>query len=369
MLAERPLLTALALSLAGHLVVLASTGTWQAGAPAEIAFPIEARLAATGSAKQAGTVAVPALPAPAPVARTQVLASPPATAAAPVIEAPAVASVTDPVSLPVAPPETPVTSPLASVSPAPPLPAATAALPDAQAAQGHDTTASTATVSADTRAPTRASVRALPASLEIRYSVQYGEGDFTAGEARYVWQSDAARYVLASSAQATGLASLFLSGQITQRSEGGIDTAGLRPEDFAERKGTKAEETAQFDWTRRQVRFGGQRGTAVLAAEAQDLLSLPFHLAMTVRTGEADFSIDLCNGRRLDRYRFHVLGEERIDLGKRSLRAVHVQGSREGAGSLDIWLDSAGGYLPVRIRSVDAKGKVIQLSAQEVRAR
>jgi hypothetical protein len=44
------------------------------------------------------------------------------------------------------------------------------------------------------------------------------------------------------------------------------------------------------------------------------------------------------------------------------VETLHVQGSRAGDGSLDVWLAPTRHWLPMRIRTQDEKGKVIELN-------
>ena len=209
-------------------------------------------------------------------------------------------------------------------------------------------------------------MRLLPGRVEIRYAVQYGEGGFTAGEARYLWESRNGRYTLVSTIEAKGLASLFISGRITQASEGSVNAGGLQPDQYTENKGERRQEPARFLWPENQLILSGNRGSVALLPQAQDLLSFPFQLAVTARENEGEFSMAVSNGRKLQRYRFRVVGEERLNLPGRSVETLHLQGSRDGAGTLDVWLDRNAASLPVQVRTLDQKGKQVTLVAEEV---
>ncbi|MDD3528661.1 MAG: DUF3108 domain-containing protein, partial [Gallionellaceae bacterium] len=152
----------------------------------------------------------------------------------------------------------------------------------------------------------------------------------------------------------------FVTGEIVQSSEGWLDAAGLRPQEYWLQRGQRRMEVARFDWDERRLALeGGAR--ADLADQAQDLMSLPFHLAMTAREGEGEFALGVTNGRKFNEFTFRQLGREGIEVGGRSLAALRLQGSRPGEGTLDIWLDLDGSGLPVRIRTTDRKGEVMEL--------
>ena len=334
--AHRILVFALLISLAVHLLLLASAGSWWAEPAQEIPFPIEASLE------------LPEPPAaPPPVARPKPKARPAAPGAA--APAPAVAAETP---VPPSPPEpipAPAVAPVEGVpvaaapvppGPVPPLPAAPepVAVPPAQ--------------------------RTLPERLTLRYGVQAGEGGFNLGQAFYTWQRRDGRYSLVSIARATGLTALFVSGKLVQTSLGTITPNGLQPEHYWFARNERKQDTAHFDWKQGRVVQGG--GSAELPPGSQDLLSFPFHLAMTVDESTREWSLWVSNGRKLREYLFRNLGRERLTLGEREVDTLHVQGSRSGEGTLDVWLAPSHHWLPLRIRTLDQKGKVFMLSLEEV---
>jgi hypothetical protein len=347
MLAERPLLTALALSLAAHLMVLAATGRLWTAMPEEIGFPIEASLA--------------------PMPEPETIAAAPRTRTAPAPSArPAPAE--PPRPEPVVPPEpVPHPPPAALPEPAPAVPeTAPAAEPAPPPSRVAEAPSSAPVASPEPVRPALPALRILPERLEIRYAVQYGEGGFTAGEARYLWQSRNGRYSLMSTVEATGLASLFVSDRIVQVSEGEVNEGGLQPEQYRERQGDRRQASARFDWTQNQLELSGSRGNVALIPQAQDLLSFPFQLAVTAREGQTEFSMAVSNGRKLQNYRFRVIGEERLNLRGRGVETLHLQGGRESTGALDVWLDRSAMHLPVQVRTLDGKGKQVTLIAEDV---
>ena len=206
--------------------------------------------------------------------------------------------------------------------------------------------------------------RTLPERLTLRYGVQAGEGGFNLGQAFYTWQRRDGRYSLVSIARATGLTALFVSGKLVQTSLGTITPNGLQPEHYWFARNERKQDTAHFDWKQGRVVQGG--GSAELPPGSQDLLSFPFHLAMTVDESAREWSLWVSNGRKLREYLFRNLGRERLTLGEREVDTLHVQGSRSGEGTLDVWLAPSHHWLPLRIRTLDQKGKVFMLSLEEV---
>ncbi len=171
---------------------------------------------------------------------------------------------------------------------------------------------------------------------------------------------------MVSTVHATGLTALFVSGQIVQVSQGRVNKGGLQPEQYwLERSGRK-QDAARFDWPHNQLALAGDQPAQALKSQAQDLLSFPFQLALTVRENEPDFVFWVTNGRNLRDYNFHVIGLEAVSLPAQQLEALHVQGTRAGEGTLDVWLDLAKSGLPVRISTRDEKGKTMVLRLEGI---
>jgi hypothetical protein len=316
-----------------HLTLVVSPTAWWAGLvpAAEVVFPIDAVLADD----PAPTVAIPpalALSAPSPVAAPPVVDRPP-------VSAPISAPVTPPHEGAAAPVEMPVVSPVLLPPPAPLAPVAPVTQPSARLAP-----------------PARPVQRDLPKHLNLTYAVRLGDLGFKAGQMRLVWVRQGARYSLVGTVEATGVTALFVSGRIVQVSEGEIAADGLRPSRYWLQRGERKQDQVRFDWTAQQLNLGAE--TVALPVTAQDLLTFPFHLAMTARSDETSFVLPVTNGRKLKDYRIQSLGVERVE----EREAWHLQGSREGEGTLDVWLDMAKGGLPVQIRTQDAKGKVMLLT-------
>lgn len=343
--ARRILASALLISLAVHLLMLASAGSWWTPPVEAIPFPIEARLVAPPA--KAEVASAPTPPKPKIVERVPIAPAPalpealgpavePEPVAAPVIAVPPAAAVAAAMVTPVV--EPPIPSPPSVPKPVAVEPVAVEyALPPA--------------------------LRKLPERLSLRYAVRAGDGGFNLGQAIYTWQQRDGHYTLVSVAQATGLASLFVSGKLVQTSEGGITAHGLRPEQYWLSRNERKQDMARFDWDAGRL-VQGNHGVE-LPAGSQDLLSFPFHLAMTVDAMTTQWTLAVSNGRKLREYQFRNLGRARLTQGESEIDTLHLQGSREGEGTLDVWLAPARHWLPQRIRTLDQKGKVMVLSLDE----
>ena len=327
---------ALVVSLLVHLGLMAKAGRWWALPGEEVPFPIEASLVAASqpvapvAGPDSGPPPAPPPAAPAPVSAEPVTPADPVPQPEPVSEPAPV-----PVPEPVAPPAPRVEAPPASVPEPVPEPAESA------------------------KPAPRLRARALPEKLQLVYDVRAGDNGFNLGQATYSWQAKNGRYRLESVAEATGLASLFVSGRIVQTSEGRIGPEGLMPDQFQMTRNNKRQFTAHFDWQRMQLDLS--KGSEPLRNDSQDLLSFPFHLAMTVTEDTPYWILPVTNGRKFRGYRFTVLGREQVEAGKAQLETLHIQGVRANEGNLDVWLAPGLNWLPVRIRTEDDKGQPMEL--------
>lgn len=351
--AERPsfpprhvFVVALTVSVLAHLLAVGGV-PWSSAPTLEVSLPIEARLVAA----PAPVVDRPP-PPPSPPSRRPPL---------PVIAEPSPPEVTMAAQDvgETALPEAETATPAADVpgDEAPPAEPAPEPLPEAASAEPQ---------ASETLAVAMPALRALPARAVLRYAVQTSEGGFTLGRSTITWTRSDERYVLESVTEASGVTALLVSGRIAQRSEGHVTDAGLRPERFAMERGKRSPQNAVFDWSRERLRL--HSGEVELPAQAQDVLGFPFHLAMVLRGDEAPWRMAVTDGRKLREYDFRVVGRMPPPRAERFADAVHLRGSREGDGSLDVWLAPSLHWLPVRIRTLDDKGRamVLSLEAEEL---
>lgn len=332
---RRVFVMALLLSLAVHLLLAGSARRWWHGPAPEISFPIDAHLLEGDTppsrpARESQSVSA------SPTARIQT-ESPPQPQVPPPDQTPPAAVEAAPVSepTPAVPPEPPPT--LAPVladpeptSPAPPPPRA---------------------------------LRALPNQFTLVYQVQAGDSGFIAGRTTYTWLAREGRYNLVGVTEATGITALFISGKIVQTSEGRITATGLQPEQFWIAKGDKRQAPVRMDWPQNRLLLPD--GGIELPPLTQDLLSFPFHLAMTARDEDGEWRLPVTNGKKLREYDFRILGRETVPVGEVPVETLHLQGGRPGEGTLDVWLAPGRHWLPLRIRTLDQKGKVLVLSLEQ----
>ncbi|MHA7600982.1 DUF3108 domain-containing protein [Alicycliphilus sp. T452] len=323
-----------------------------------------------------------AAPAPPPPAAPRTVRRPRPRPAPPAPEAPE--------PMPAAPMPPPADDPVAETAPPPaeeaPAGAETGSLPEppdaaASAASGPAPAASAATAPQEPPAES--------AGVEIRPPGATGAGASTepppvrlppstrlafdvAGEvkrfhyrasAELAWRQDGARY------EARQQIKAFLLGSRSQSSVGQITPRGLRPERFGDK--SRSEQAAHFDFERHEVVFSANTPRATIGEGAQDRLSVFIQLgAMLAAAPEryppgTQITLTTVGARNADRWTFTVDGPETLDLPAGSTPALKLQRlPREGQRydqKAELWLGTALGYLPVRIRLSQSNGDFVDL--------
>lgn len=332
---DKRLLGALAVSLVAHLGLLAGVPSPVPQRPAPVM--IEARL------EQAVPPPPVALPQPKPRPRPQ--ARP---------------------ELPSALPDVPIGTGLA----AEPVPLPETPRPEAEPAAQEVPPAGQPAKAAPESEPQQVAAPALPTRAELRYALFKGGDGLNVGNVMQVWQSDGKHYTLTSSAEASGLFTLFMSGKHEQVSRGKVVAGGLQPESYSLQRGSADKrDEARFDWAAQTLHMTGRghKSTVPLAPGTLDLLSFTWQFAFSLpETGEVP--VVLTNGRKLSHYRYTLLAEEVLDTPLGKLKTVHLSKLRQpGEEGTEIWLGMDYHYLPVKIRQIDKKGDTAEQVITEIR--
>jgi hypothetical protein len=328
---QKRFLLALAVSFALHFIVISGPG-WYLPSLGDLLHPEDA------PPLEAYLAAPPAAVAAKPVRPKPKRPRPPAVPAAPVDAA-----------APVAPPVPP---------------------PDEPAKVSDDGTPPAADDATDVVDGGPASITALrseiglPRFVHIRYRVSYGESHFAVGVATQELRQDGAVYSVRSSAQTTGIVSLFRPAKIVNISEGDIIAGSLRPREFRiERNG--GTETARFDWDAGSVRLPNGRDIA-LPAHTQDMVSMFCQLAL-VPTNVAVISMPVLTSKVVERYDFTVLGEEKVRTPWGVRKALHLRNTQSNEiESTEVWLGLEDARLPIKIQHTDRKGEMFEQIAESI---
>lgn len=174
-------------------------------------------------------------------------------------------------------------------------------------------------------------------------------------------EHDGKTYSLISEAKGKGIYAMVRSGAVRRSSKGTVTPAGLRPEEFHDKRGDRPEKTARFDWAKGLVQQGEEGKTEIkpMAAPERviDRLSLFWTFAFRPPIGKEIF-FAVSDGGGFDDFRFAPAGIEMLKTPAGNIEALKLvklpdPGDERGT---EIWLATKQNYLPVRILVIEKDG-------------
>ncbi len=178
------------------------------------------------------------------------------------------------------------------------------------------------------------------------------------GAAELKWQQDGENYALNLSATASGLPIY------NQNSTGRLATQGLQPTRFSDKRLFKSEVAAHFDYVLEKVIFSNNKSEAVLAAGAQDRISVIIQLAGLLAANPTQYppnttiSLQTISADEAQPWLFTVNEPETLNLTEGQQIALRLTRNprREFDQKIELWFAPALNYLPVRIRQTESNG-------------
>ena len=191
----------------------------------------------------------------------------------------------------------------------------------------------------------------LPGAARLEYELRRGP---VGGSATLRWLPVADRYTLSLEGGTLGFTVL------SQASEGGYDRAGIAPYRFVDRRRGRDARAANFQRDSGRITFSGPSVEYVLLPGSQDRLSWMLQAAAIVNAAPGRFvpgselSMFVAGARGdADVWTFDVVARESIELPAGKVAGA-LRLKREPRKPFDteveVWLDPARQYLPVRLR-------------------
>ncbi|GGC88454.1 DUF3108 domain-containing protein [Undibacterium terreum] len=208
----------------------------------------------------------------------------------------------------------------------------------------------------------------LPPSADLQYAIKARQSGLSlSGDATVKWLVSGAaneqKYSVVTETRA------MLVGKILDASSTGIiDSFGLAPEKFTEKRFRKAETVTSFDRTARQIRFTESTEKYVIKGGEQDRTSAVWQLIALARAAGDRFKAGsewnfLVAGRRdADPWSFKVNGYENLRTALGNMETVHVVRAPPPDAKdqqLDLWLAPSLDWYPVRVKFEDADGDYV----------
>lgn len=192
------------------------------------------------------------------------------------------------------------------------------------------------------------------------------------GRQTHIWHRENQSYSLETLSEAAGIAGIFLSGKMTQKSSGRIGELGLIPERYEMLRLNGKREILVFNYPASTIEVSridpkkGKRTTELpLMTGTQDPLSSIYQLAMLAQTGN-DGLIITAGTKRVKGYPYRIVGAEILQTAMGEMKTLHVtRADDSGNGGVHLWLSSEKHFMPVKISYFD-DGKEWILQAVEI---
>jgi len=206
---------------------------------------------------------------------------------------------------------------------------------------------------------------ATPATIRATYDIH--KLGLKIGEIEETFRRDENdRYTLISSTRAIGLFALFKSGKIIVRSNGLIESQGLRPLAFsADNENNKHDHKhAEFDWNTKKIllTLNNNLSTLDLPDRTQDRLSAMYQF-MFIPPHSSSFVFNMLNGSYMLQLNFDVVQGPQVKTPAGEFATLYLDNKARGTKDrTEIWLATKSFNIPCKMIVTDPDGgKITQL--------
>jgi hypothetical protein len=211
----------------------------------------------------------------------------------------------------------------------------------------------------------------LPPPADLTYELTARQSGFSlGGRALITWRAGDGKYLV------TAESRVSLLGKITEnRSEGTIDSYGLAPAEFYEKRFRKDPTTSNFDRAAKVLSFSDGKQTYPLKGGEQDRASVTWQLVAQARAAGDHFrpgtrwAYFVAGRHDADPWTFRVVKRERVSTPAGQFDAVHVTREQSAAikgQELEIWLAPMLEWYPVKIKFADDGKDFVEQTLEKV---
>jgi hypothetical protein len=198
----------------------------------------------------------------------------------------------------------------------------------------------------------------LAPSADLSYELTARQRGFSlSGEALITWRAGEGKYLVNAESRVSML------GKLTEnRSQGTIDSFGIAPAEFYEKRFRKDPTTSTFNRETKTLSFSEGKQTYPLKGGEQDRASVTWQLVALARAAGDKFKpgstwpFFVAGRHDADPWTFRVIKREKVHTGIGDLDAVHLIReplSDANNQALDLWLAPSQEWYPVKLRFTD----------------
>ena len=222
-----------------------------------------------------------------------------------------------------------------------------------------------------TLVPTSLAAAALPDSLEMVYTLKYG--NITAGNStRSLTRQSDGSYRYTTHTLPTGIARTFTRVEWFEEGTFRVVKNQVRPLSYLKyRKGSNKDHrhSATVNWDQAHILYSSG-ATVALPEHYQDQGSLVFALMLNPPTDTEIHSVQLNSGKKLSAYDYRFLRREDLDTPLGHFKTLVIQWSPHAPGAdndiFTAWLAIDQGHVPVKIMTQE-KNKTVTLQLQAIK--
>lgn len=198
----------------------------------------------------------------------------------------------------------------------------------------------------------------LAPSADLTYDVTARQRGFSlSGQANITWRAGDGKYLVNAESR------VAILGKITEnRSQGAIDSFGLAPAEFYEKRFRKDATTTAFNRETKTLSFSEGDQTYPLKGGEQDRASVTWQLVAVARAAAdkvkpgASWTFFVAGRRDAEPWTFRFVKREKVHTGIGDVDTVHLlrDAPPDAKGqALDIWLAPSHAWYPVKLRFTD----------------
>jgi hypothetical protein len=191
------------------------------------------------------------------------------------------------------------------------------------------------------------------------------------GEASYQLEPHGDGYRYHGQSHAVGIAAWFRKEKVQEQSEWILHQGRIRPLFYRyERTGGNRDRLAvlEFDWDEYRVenRVEGRPWRMDIPEGTMDKLLVNLAVMLDLQQGKREMEYAVADGGRLKRFRYRVLGEDRVETPAGTFETLKMERIRLDRGTrTEIWTAPALRYLPVRMQQQEDEGPLLKSELDE----